>query len=99
MMSVKNPYVIELFDVEEDERYKYFICEYCDGGDLLSLQAKQYNKVFALKQATKILSQVILGLEHIHKTGYLHRDIKLQNILVKKDASGNHVIIKLTIDL
>jgi serine/threonine protein kinase len=49
MMSVKNSYVVELFDVEEDERYKYFICEYCDGGDLLSLQAKQPNKVFTLK--------------------------------------------------
>lgn len=34
-----------------------------------------------------------MGLEHVHKNGYLHRDIKLQNILVKKGSNGNNVII------
>ncbi len=84
MMSLKSPYVVRLYNVEEDEKYKYFVCEFCDGGDLLSLQAKQPNKVFSFKDATKILSQVILGLEHVHKMGFLHRDIKLQNILYSK---------------
>ena len=46
MMSVKSPYVMELYAFEEDDNYKYFICEYCDGGDLLNFQAKQVNKVF-----------------------------------------------------
>jgi len=62
MMSVKSPYIMELFSVEEDENYKYFVCEYCDGGDLLNHQAKQDKKVFTIKHATKILSEVILGL-------------------------------------
>lgn len=56
MMSVKSKYVMELISVEEDESYFYFICEYCDGGDLLNFQAKQEKKVFALKLATQILS-------------------------------------------
>ncbi len=30
-----------------------------------------------------MLSSVILGLEYIHQEGFLHRDIKPQNILVK----------------
>ena len=51
MMSVKSPYVMEFYGFEEDEEYIYFICEYCDGGDLLNFQAKQPNKVFALKKA------------------------------------------------
>lgn len=63
MMSIKNRYVVELYAFEEDENYKYFVCEYCDGGDLLNHQAKQPNKVFGLKQATQILSEVIQGLE------------------------------------
>lgn len=29
-----------------------------------------------------------MGLEHVHRNGYLHRDIKLQNILVKKNGNG-----------
>lgn len=62
MMSVKSPYIMELYSVEEDDNYIYFVCEYCDGGDLLNYQAKQEKKVFPIKQATKILSEVILGL-------------------------------------
>lgn len=64
------------------------MCEYCDGGDLLGLQARQPNKVFSLKETINILTQVIMGLEHVHRNGYLHRDIKLQNILVKKNGNG-----------
>lgn len=62
MKSVKSPYIMELLSVEEDENFKYFVCEYCDGGDLLNYQAKQEKKVFTMKNATKILAEVILGL-------------------------------------
>lgn len=44
-----------------------------------------------MKSATKILSQVIQGLEVVHRAGYLHRDIKPQNILLKKDGQNNEV--------
>jgi serine/threonine protein kinase len=59
------------------------ILEYCNGGDLVNLQATCENRVFTLESATEYLSQVILGLEELHSKGYLHRDIKLQNVLVK----------------
>lgn len=49
MISVKGPYTVELYEVIEDSDYIYFACEYCNGGDLLSYQAKQPNKVFDLK--------------------------------------------------
>lgn len=84
MMNVKHKYIMDLLGTEEDNDNIYFICEYCDGGDLLNYQAKQPNKVFELNAAAKLLSEVILGLEVLHTEGYLHRDIKPQNILLKK---------------
>lgn len=84
MMNVKHKYIMGLLETEEDYDNIYFICEYCDGGDLLNYQAKQPNKVFELNTAAKLLSEVILGLEVLHTEGYLHRDIKPQNILLKK---------------
>ena len=38
--------------------------------------------VFPIEKATEVLAQVILGLEELHKNGYLHRDIKAANVLV-----------------
>jgi len=63
------------------------LLEYCNGGDLLNMQASQPNRVFSLESATEYLSQVILGLEVLHKKGYLHRDIKPQNVLVKNEGN------------
>ena len=62
------------------------LLEYCDGGDLVNLQAMEKNKVFSLEKATECLTQVIKGLEQLHKAGYLHRDIKPQNVLMKNEG-------------
>ena len=58
--------------------------EYCENGNLGSLQATLLNKVFTLEMAVFYLSQVIIGLEALHKESYVHRDIKLENILLKR---------------
>lgn len=47
-----SPYIMKLIDSDEDEKYKYMLCEYCEGGDLLNLQAKQPGQVFSLERAT-----------------------------------------------
>ena len=49
------------------------------------MQAKQPGKVFTLEKATEILAEVIKGLYDLHEAGYLHRDIKSQNILIKTE--------------
>ena len=72
------------------------VLEYCDKGDLLKLQCSLPKMVFPLTMATKYLSQVILGLQELHHQGYLHRDIKLQNILIKTATDTiNKEIIKI----
>lgn len=49
MLNLSSPFIVKLYDVEEDPKYKYLICEYCNGGDLLNLQSKQPNRVFPLE--------------------------------------------------
>jgi len=83
MRMMKSQYIIRLEDVEEDDSFIYLVLEYCDGGDLVNYQAKLKDKVFSLDKATEVLAEVILGLETLHKEGYLHRDIKSQNVLIK----------------
>lgn len=82
---MNSPYIIKLYDVEEDASFIYLILEYCDGGDLVNYQSKLKDKVFSIDKATEVLAEVIIGLQTLHKEGYLHRDIKSQNVLIKNE--------------
>lgn len=53
---------MKLHSANEDKKFKYMVCEYCDGGDIISVQSKQPNRVFTLEKASEILSFVIRGL-------------------------------------
>lgn len=88
---MNSPYITKLYDVQEDATNIYLLLEYCDGGDLINCQSRLKEKVFSLEKASAILSEVIIGLEQLHLEGYLHRDIKPQNVLIKTE-SGKEVL-------
>lgn len=52
---------------------------------------KRPNQVFSLQDTARILADVIRGLEVVHTAGFLHRDIKIDNILVKIDEKQNKI--------
>jgi serine/threonine protein kinase len=60
------------------------VMEYANGGDLLNFMKQHKN----LDEATArdIFKQIVYGLGHCHCRSVLHRDIKLDNILM--DADG-----------
>jgi serine/threonine protein kinase len=63
--------------------------EFAAGGDLYDkLQAARQ---FPLSDARIYIAQVLLALEHIHDKSFVHRDLKLENLLISHDGA-----IKLT---
>lgn len=58
--------------------------EYVDGCELFEILCTK--RRLDLHYVKYILAQLILALEHIHEKGYLHRDIKSENILVDNDG-------------
>lgn len=53
--------------------------------------AIQPDKIYSLDHALAIGSDIIRGLEEVHSKNILHRDIKIENILVK-ESNGKKVI-------
>ena len=53
-------------------------------GNLLTLQNKLANKVFPPEEAFNIFNQILRGVDVIHRNKIVHRDLKLENIFVRK---------------
>lgn len=53
-------------------------------GNLLTYQAKLPGKTFTLQESLRVIVEVMKGLKCIHERDFVHRDIKSENVLLKK---------------
>ena len=60
--------------------------EYCERGNLLKVKSKKQESKMDEKEIAYVIREVAKGLEYIHTQGFIHRDIKAQNILVTMDG-------------
>jgi len=91
ILKVKHPSIIELKDFFVTKDYLVLSMEYCAGGDLFTLAMKE--TPIAESRARYIFKQIFEGIQHLHKLNIIHRDIKLENILMKEKGSDE---IKIT---
>ena len=80
LKKIKHSNVIRLLEVFESPKHLLIVMEYAGGGDLLKLIKKRGG---LKEQDSKfIFKQIVYGLSHIHCRSVIHRDIKLDNILL-----------------
>ena len=77
---MRNKSVVKLYETFETETHYLFVMELCAGGDLLSYVRKRRKLNETL--AKYLFKQIIEGIGYIHSKNILHRDIKLENILL-----------------
>lgn len=82
--QLRNKNVIRLYEAFESALYLHYVEEFCAGGDLLTYVRK--HKKLKESAAKFILKQVLNGLHYCHSKRILHRDIKLDNILITKES-------------
>lgn len=76
----KSSFLISLHSSFQDENNLYFIMEFCAGGDLMNLLIRK--NILSEEQTKFYIVQIILALQVIHSEGYIHRDVKPDNILI-----------------
>jgi len=76
---------VKLYETFETNHHIILCMELCAGGDLLNYVRKRKKLDEPISKV--LFKQIILGIGYIHTKNILHRDIKLDNILL--DGKGN----------
>jgi len=80
MRKLNHPNITKILETFEDDKYILIIMEYINGGNLFSFVKKR--RKLSEKISKFLFRQIILGIQHIHSKKIVHRDIKLENILI-----------------
>lgn len=77
----QHPNIISLVDIFENSDYYYIILDYMAGSDLFDyLQERDFN--LGEDRVREITYQLALGIRYLHKYGIVHRDLKLENVMM-----------------
>jgi serine/threonine protein kinase len=90
--KIIHPNIVRMYNHYENDENIYCFLEYIEGETLYS-KIKSNSAGLNEREAFKIFSQIIKAIKFLHNNKIIHRDIKLENFLIKKEK--NKEIIKL----
>jgi len=86
LKQLSHPSIVKIYEFYISENHYYIITEYCKEGELFSYIKNKYSE----RQLAVLFYQVFSGLWYLHENKVIHRDIKLENIMIdgkEKDKS------------
>lgn len=84
LAEADNEWVVRLYYSFQDKDNLYFVMDYIPGGDMMSLLIRK--EVFPEDLAQFYIAELTCAVESVHKMGFIHRDIKPDNILIDRDG-------------
>jgi len=85
--ALRHPNVVGLLDFGRHEGRFYFALEYCPGGSVEALRRRLGGRV-PLPSTLRIAVDALAGLAAAHEAGFVHRDLKPDNVLLGEDGAA-----------
>ncbi|XP_045600714.1 serine/threonine-protein kinase Nek8 [Procambarus clarkii] len=92
LSMLQHPNIIEYYDNYLENNTMMIVMEYAPGGNLYDyLRSRGEGNFLQEEDVLHLFCQLVLGMQHIHESNILHRDIKSNNILLDR----SHCIVKI----
>jgi MAP/microtubule affinity-regulating kinase len=82
LAKLKHPNIVRLLDSYENQTHIILALEYVDGISLSTYLKNRADRILPEFEAKFLFKQIVSGIAYCHKLGVVHRDIKLDNIIV-----------------
>mmetsp|Transcript_83059 Transcript_83059/g.131045 ORF Transcript_83059/g.131045 Transcript_83059/m.131045 type:complete len:712 (-) Transcript_83059:106-2241(-) len=92
LSRVQHPSVLEAIEVVETSLYSQLVTELLDGESLRAYTQRQPNHRLEESAAQRLYQQVVEGVSFCHERLVVHRDLKLENLLLDKSAERVKII-------
>jgi hypothetical protein len=82
LAAVFHPNIVDFYALGESQGFEFIEMEYVDGGNLASFA----RDCESLRDLLQVFVKICDGLEHMHRCGVVHRDVKPANILMTRNG-------------
>jgi serine/threonine protein kinase len=86
LSHINHPNIIKFHEVKQTLNNFYLVFDYCNGGNLFNCLKKYMkinnNKPFTQEIVQYLMKQIVSCLQYLHSNKIIHRDLKLENILI-----------------
>ncbi|KAF7592037.1 hypothetical protein BBP40_000760 [Aspergillus hancockii] len=85
LRELSHPNIVRLHEMVETDRHIGIIMEYASGGELFDHILN--NRYLKDNAARRLFAQLVSGVGYLHKKGIVHRDLKLENLLLDRNRN------------
>ena len=86
MFECEHPFLVGMEYLFQNDMRLYFVMPFIRGGELYKIYQAQ--KRFEEPQVKFYAAQMIMAIGYLHSKGIVHRDLKLENVLVIKRGTS-----------
>ena len=85
LKSLDHPNIVKVNEFYQNTKYFFIVTEYLTGGELFDriMDCEYFNE----ENCAIIMKQLLSAVVYLHKNGFIHRDLKPQNLLINSQVT------------